>query len=403
MPDFLLGPSVPQKASSAEAIAGTNNTKFITPATLAAAGGGGGGGAVSSVFGRTGTVTAQTGDYTPAQVGLPNVDNTSDANKPVSTLQQAALDLKRDKVEPAVDLAGGTALTIGTAYFDTLSADRTLTFSGSADEGTEVGVNFTVTGAPRTVTFPTSYRSGEASTTTSLELEVGEQELFWSRVDGKWVLYDSVSLSGAGTGDVVGPGSSTNSGIAEFDGTTGKLLKSTTTSVSDLVTDIAAKQDSDADLTAIAGLTPSNDDVLQRKSGAWVNRTPAQLAADLNSGLRESIVVACSDETTALTTGTAKVTFRMPFAMTLTAVRASLTTAQTSGSILTVDINEGGGSILSTKLTVDNGERTSTTAVTAPVISDATLADDVEVTVDIDQIGDGTAKGLKICLIGTRT
>ena len=112
------------------------------------------------------------------------------------------------------------------------------------------------------------------------------------------------------------------------------------------------------------------------------------------------IGIACSDETTALTTGTAKVTFRMPFAMTLTAVRASLTTAQTSGSIFTVDINEGGTTILSTKLTIDNTEKTSTTAATPPVISDSSLADDAEITIDIDQVGDGTAKGLKVWLIG---
>jgi len=117
----------------------------------------------------------------------------------------------------------------------------------------------------------------------------------------------------------------------------------------------------------------------------------------------QSIIVAASDETTALTTGTAKVTFRMPYAFTLTSVRASLTTAQTSGSILTVDINDSGTTILSTKLTIDNTEKTSTTAATAAVISDTTLADDAEITVDIDQVGDGTAKGLKVALIGTRT
>jgi hypothetical protein len=112
------------------------------------------------------------------------------------------------------------------------------------------------------------------------------------------------------------------------------------------------------------------------------------------------LVVAASDETTALTTGLAKITFRMPRAVTLTAVRASLTTAQASGSIFTVDINEGGASILSTKLTIDNTEKTSTTAATPPVISDTALADDAEITIDIDQIGNGTAKGLKVMLIG---
>lgn len=121
-----------------------------------------------------------------------------------------------------------------------------------------------------------------------------------------------------------------------------------------------------------------------------------------NKQLPVEIQVACSDETTALTTGTAKVTFRMPCRMTLTQVRASLTTAQASGSIFTVDINENGVSVLSTKLTIDNTEKTSQTAATPAVISDSLLGDDAEITVDIDQIGDGTAKGLKITLIGTR-
>lgn len=114
-----------------------------------------------------------------------------------------------------------------------------------------------------------------------------------------------------------------------------------------------------------------------------------------------SFTVAASDETTALTTGSAKLTFRMAVAMTLSAIRASLTVAQASGSIFTVDVNEAGSSILSTKLTVDNTEKTSVTAATPPVISDSALADDAEITIDIDQVGDGTAKGLKVTFIGT--
>ena len=115
------------------------------------------------------------------------------------------------------------------------------------------------------------------------------------------------------------------------------------------------------------------------------------------------IGVACSDETTDITAGTAKVTFRAPFAMTLTAVRASLTAAQPSGSIFTVDISESGTSILSTKLTIDNAETTSVTAATPAVISDASIADDAVITVDVDQVGDAGAKGLKVWLIGRRT
>lgn len=135
------------------------------------------------------------------------------------------------------------------------------------------------------------------------------------------------------------------------------------------------------------------DDTVYRFDGsAW------QAQAGGNNS--QCIPIACSDETTGLLAGTSKVTFRMPYAFTLSGVRASLTTAQTSGAIFTVDINENGATILSTKLTIDNTEKTSTTAATARVISDSTLADDAEITIDIDQIGDGTAKGLKVYLIG---
>lgn len=44
--------------------------------------------------------------------------------------------------------------------------------------------------------------------------------------------------------------------------------------------DIGA-QPVDSDLTAIAAIAPTNDDVLQRKAGAWTNRTVAQLKSDL--------------------------------------------------------------------------------------------------------------------------
>lgn len=157
------------------------------------------------------------------------------------------------------------------------------------------------------------------------------------------------------------------------------------------------KQITDA-LAAIAG---KQDTLVSGTSLKTVNGNSLLGSGDLSiSAGVQSIIIACSDETTALTAGSAKVTFRMPYAFTLSAVRASLTTAQTSGSILTVDINEGGASIISTKLTIDNTEKSSATAATAVVISDTSLADDAEITIDIDQIGDGTAKGLKVYLIG---
>jgi len=152
----------------------------------------------------------------------------------------------------------------------------------------------------------------------------------------------------------------------------------------------------------------NNDIVIEGKGTGDIVLTTNTLerlrltAGGLFIGLPEAIQLAASDETTALTTGVKKVTFRMPFRLNLTQVRASLSTAQSSGAIFTVDINNSGVSILSTKLTIDNNETTSLTAATPAVISASGLNDDDEITIDIDQIGNGTAKGLKITLIGTR-
>lgn len=135
-------------------------------------------------------------------------------------------------------------------------------------------------------------------------------------------------------------------------------------------------------------------------SGGYFTATTVEAA--LAEVAVESIIVAVTNEVTPITTGTSKVKFRMPYAFKLSAIRASLSTAQTSGSVVTVDVNESGTTILSTKLTFDNAETTTTTAATPPVISDSALADDAEITIDVDQVGDGTAIGLKVVLIGRK-
>ena len=151
------------------------------------------------------------------------------------------------------------------------------------------------------------------------------------------------------------------------------------------------------DLAAASALADA--DLFEVEQGATsVKATVAQLV----QAIPAEIGVACSDETTVIDATGTKTTFRMPYAMTVTGVRASLTGATTTGTV-TVDINDGGTSILSTKLTIDATEKTSTTAATAAIISDSALADDAEVTVDVDVVGDGTATGLKIWILGVRT
>lgn len=143
---------------------------------------------------------------------------------------------------------------------------------------------------------------------------------------------------------------------------------------------------------------PDTLDIDDIPNGTWFRRVGSNVIGDL---LPIEIGVACSDETTALSTGAAKATFRVPCDMELTDVRASVTTAPT-GAAVVVDINVNNSTILSTKITIDATEKTSLTA-TPPVISSPSLTEDDEVTIDIDTVGSTIAgAGLKVWLIGTR-
>ena len=98
----------------------------------------------------------------------------------------------------------------------------------------------------------------------------------------------------------------------------------------------------------------------------------------------------------------------MPYNMTLNAgiagIRASLTGAGSTSGVTTIDVNQGGVTILSTKLTIDYGELTSYTGATPVVISTTALTDNNYLTVDIDGLTGGADEtGLKIQLIGTLT
>jgi hypothetical protein len=56
------------------------------------------------------------------------------------------------------------------------------------------------------------------------------------------------------------------------------------------------------------------------------------------------------------------------------------------------------------KLRIDATEKTTATAATPPTLTDTALADDAEITIDIDQVGSTVAgAGLKVYLIGRRT
>ncbi len=116
-----------------------------------------------------------------------------------------------------------------------------------------------------------------------------------------------------------------------------------------------------------------------------------------------SFQLSCSDLTNSLATGTGVGYFRAPHAFTLTGVRASVIVAPTGGTLLTVNIKKNGTTVLSTQLTFDASEKTTTTAATPAVISVSAIADDDEITIDIVSVGSTIAgKGLVVSLIGTK-
>jgi hypothetical protein len=84
----------------------------------------------------------------------------------------------------------------------------------------------------------------------------------------------------------------------------------------------------------------------------------------------------------------------------ITEVGAYVDTAGTTG-LTTIDINKNGTTILSTKITIDSGEKSSRTAATSPVISVTSLSIADVLTFDIDGISTTAAKGLTV-RIGVR-
>lgn len=94
------------------------------------------------------------------------------------------------------DLAGGTALTVGRDYYDTFTANRTLTFSGTPNEGDVILLHADVT-TESTLTVPTSeLDGGDGTTVTSVLLPVGYHNLCWIYVGAEWVLSGPSTSSG---------------------------------------------------------------------------------------------------------------------------------------------------------------------------------------------------------------
>lgn len=227
---------------------------------------GGGGGAVTSVFGRTGAVIAQGGDYTKAQVGLGNVDNTSDASKPISTATQSALDGKSalGHTHATTDLVSGTLGVVrGGTGLATVAIDSYLKGNGTnalvprtpAQVLSDIGASAAVhTHAIGDVTgLQAALDSKEAV------VAAGTTSQYW-RGDKSWQTLDKAAV-----------------GLANVDNTSdaNKPISTATQTALD------GKQPLDSDLTTIAGLTATTNNFIVSVASAWASRTPAQVKTTL--------------------------------------------------------------------------------------------------------------------------
>lgn len=140
----------------------------------------------------------------------------------------------------------------------------------------------------------------------------------------------------------------------------------------------------------------------------WVVYKSTRIGTTWSWGIEDLVCysVVVVPEGVPLTTGTAKVTLRLPYAMRMLDVRAALEVASSSGAV-SIDVNKAGTTVFSTVVTVAASAKTSVGGTPAVFTNNTfgggsrDFADDVEVTVDIDGAGTG-ATGLRLTFRGVR-
>jgi len=253
------GVGVPIGGTTGQVLAKASDTDLDTEWVEPAAGGG----AVSSVNARTGDVIglAEASDVTTALAGKANTSHThaeSDvtglvadlaAKEPTITAGTSSQYYRGDKTMQTLTQDVVPDGTTNKAY----SATEKTKLAGIAT-GANVGVvpNGAITGATKTkVTYDTKglVTAGADATTADIADSTNKRYVTDAQLT------------------VIGNTSGTNTGD-----------NATNTQYSGLA---ASKQNADQDLTDIAALTPTNDDIMQRKAGAWTNRSMAQVKTDL--------------------------------------------------------------------------------------------------------------------------
>jgi hypothetical protein len=111
------------------------------------------------------------------------------------------------------------------------------------------------------------------------------------------------------------------------------------------------------------------------------------------------LIIPLTSETGAVDSTGTKAVFHMPRTMTITGLKASLRTNQTSGTQIEIKVTNNGSDIISTAsaLTIQNG----TAFSNSPILQTTAINSNDRIVISIDSFGDGTAVGLKLTILGT--
>lgn len=152
-----------------------------------------------------------------------------------------------------------------------------------------------------------------------------------------------------------------------------------------------------ANITAAAGDVAT---FVSEGSGNWrcvgYTRADGTPLAGGGAAANRFVSVALSDMTTDLTTGTAKAAWFAPEDGDLVSVFIGLHDPSSSG-LVTVDMNDSGGSVFTTAPSIDATEATSLTGTAAVLDGTVSFARGDKFTFDIDAAGTD-AKGLQVCI-----
>lgn len=244
-------------------------------------------GAVDSVNGQTGNVTLDQDDipdgtthkqYTATEkTKLAGIASGATVNDTDANLKNRANHTGSQAISTVTGLQTAIDNTVAVATFNAHATD---TANPHAVTKAQVGLgsadNTSDLSKPISTATQTALNGKAATSHTHIKSEVGLTNVDNTSDDNKPVS-TATQTALDGKSNVGHTHAKTDVGLANVDNTS-DLSKPVSTATQ---TALDGKQPLDSDLTAIAALTATNDDLIQRKAGAWINRTIAQVKADL--------------------------------------------------------------------------------------------------------------------------